>query len=171
MSTVSHGLVEQRRVIDVNSVRGDLVAVQFEDVGEWNADHRAIMARISDLSLADCGRGVAPRAQQFVSAGRNGREKTRRGRVDGFMADDNRRIAKAKLRIRGEEGNKTSCVASVDDGENTLPPRAIGLKDRLGYYGNIHRIVGDIRVMDLRSRNCPTAEHTRCNDRVLMNKE
>jgi hypothetical protein len=25
--------------------------------------------------------------------------------------------------------------------------------------------------MDLRSRGCPSAQHTRCNDRVLMNEE
>jgi hypothetical protein len=87
------------------------------------------------------------------------------------MADDDRRIAETKLRIRSEEGNKTTRVTGVDDGENTLPPRAIGLKDRLGYYGNVHPIIDNIRVMDLRSRSCPTAQHTRCNDRILMNKE
>ena len=171
MSMVSDGLVEQRRVIDVNAVRGDLVTAQFKDVGEWNADHRAIMARIADLSLAHRGRSAVPCALQPVPARRNGREETRHGRVDGFMADDDRRIAETKLRIRSEEGNKTTRVTGVDDRENTLPPRAIGLKDRLGYYGNVHRIIGNIRVMDLRSRGCPAAQHTRCHDRVLMNEE
>ena len=104
-------------------------------------DHRAIVARIAHLSLADCSRSAVPRAQQFVPAGRNGREKPRRGRVDGFMADDDRRIAKMKLRIRSEEGNKTSRVAGVDDGEYTLPPRPIGLKERLGYDSSVHRII------------------------------
>jgi hypothetical protein len=147
MSTVSATLIEQRRIIDVDAVCGDLVAAQFKHVGEWNAEHRAIVARIGDLPLADCGRGAVPRAQRFVSAGRNGREKTRRGCVDGFMADDDRRIAKTKLRIRSEEGNKTSRVTGVDDRENTLPPRAIGSKDMLGYFRNVHRMIGTIRFM------------------------
>ena len=145
MSPVSNGLVEQRRIIDVNAVRGNLVAAQFKDVGEWNTEHRAIVARIGHLSLADRSRGAIPRAQQFVPAGSNGREKARRGRVDGFMTDDDRRIAKAKLRIRSEEGNKTSRVAGVDDGENTLPPRAIGLKVRLRYDSSVHCEVNNIR--------------------------
>jgi hypothetical protein len=106
MSTVSAGRIEQRRNIDADAVRGDLAAAQFKDVGERNAAHRAIVARIGYLSLAHRARSAVPRAEQPVSAGRNGREKTRRGRVDGIMADDDRRIAKAKLRIRSEEGNK-----------------------------------------------------------------
>jgi hypothetical protein len=135
---------KERRIINVNAVRGDLVAAQFKDVGEWNPDHRAIVARIGHLSLADCSRSAVPRAQQFVPAGRNGREKPRRGRVDGFMADDDRRIAEMKLRVRSEEGNKTSRVAGVDDGEDALPPRAIGLKEVLGYDSSVHCIIGNI---------------------------
>ena len=63
------------------------------------------------------------------------------------MTDDDRRVAKPKLRIRSEEGNKTSRVTGVDDGENTLPPRAIGPKDMLGYNSNVHRMIGTIRFM------------------------
>ena len=63
------------------------------------------------------------------------------------MADDDRRIAKTKLRIRSEKGNKTGRVAGVDDAENTLPPRAIRLKERLGYDSNIHRIISNIRFL------------------------
>ena len=131
MSTGSDGPVEQRRIIDVNAVRGDFFALHLKDVGEWNAAHRTIVARIGHLTLADCGRSAAPRAQQSVPAGRNGREKPRRGRVNGFMADDDRSIAKAKLRIRSEQINEAGRVAGVDDREHTLPPCAIRLKDRL----------------------------------------
>jgi hypothetical protein len=147
MSRVSGGTAEQRRIINVNAVRGDLVAAQLEDVGEWNADHRAIVARIGYLSLADRSCSAVPGAEQPVPAGRNGREKPRRGRADGFMADDDRRIAKTKLRVWSEEGDKTSRVAGVNDGENTLPPRAIGLKERLGYDSSVHSIIRDIRFL------------------------
>jgi len=145
MNTDSDGLAEQRRVIDVNAVDGDHVAAQLKDVDEWNADHRTIVARIGHLSLTNRGPSTVPRAQQPVPAERNGREKTRRSRVDGLTADDHRSIAKAKLRIWSEEANKTSRVTGVDDCEYTLPPREIGLKDFLGCYSSVHRVVGYFR--------------------------
>jgi hypothetical protein len=134
-----HGLgrfSEQRRVIDVNAIRGDLVAAQFKNVGEWNADHRAIVARIGNLSLADRGPCPVPRAEQPVSAGRDRRKKRRRRCLDGFVADDYGSIAEPKLRIRSEELDEVIRVAGIDNRKHPLPPCTIGLR---GTFRNARR--------------------------------
>ena len=137
MSAMSDRFSEQRRVIDVNTIRGDLVGAQFKNVGEWNADHRAIVARVSNFSLADCGPCPVPRAAQPVSARRDRRKKRRHRCVDGFVADDYRSIAEPKLRIRSEELNEAVSVAPVDNREHLLPPRWVGLHHTIGRDDNL----------------------------------
>lgn len=136
MSTELRRFSEQRRVVDVNAVRGDLAGAQFKNVGERNADHRAIVARIGNLSLADCGPFRVPRAEQPVSARGYSRKKGRYSRADGFMADDHRSIAEPKLRIRSEELDETVRVAGIDDRKHTLPPCTIRLPIIFWYDGD-----------------------------------
>jgi hypothetical protein len=136
MSRGLTGRFEQRRVIDVNAIRGDFVDTQLKNVDEWNADYRAIMARIRNLSLADCGPGPAPGAEHPVPARCDRVKKSRHRRVDGFVADDDRSIAEPKLRIRSEETNEVIRVAGIDQRKHALPPYAIGLRGTFWYGGD-----------------------------------
>jgi hypothetical protein len=69
-----------------------------------------------------------PRHQKLVMAGGyRGKECCHR-RANLFSAGDHRSISEAELRVRREQTQETRRVASVDDGEQTPPPRAIGLK-------------------------------------------
>jgi hypothetical protein len=144
---------EERRVIDINPIRSNLVAAQMKNIGEWQAQHRAVVARIRDLPLANRGRCPVPGIEQPVPAGRYRREKRRHGRVDGFMANDRRSIAESKLRIWSEQPNEPSRVAGVDDRKHPLPPGAIGLKERRWRGG----VVGSYHF----------AQHTRRRDNVV----
>jgi len=136
MSTVLDRFSEQRRVIDVNAIRGDLVGAQLKNIGEWNADHRAVVARIGYLSLANRGPCPAPDTEQPVSAGRDRRKKRRHRCVDGFVADNYRSITKPKLRIRSEELNEVVRITGVDNCQDPLPPCAIGLRGTIWYDGD-----------------------------------
>jgi hypothetical protein len=136
MSTVLDRFSEQRRVIDINAIRADLVGAQFKHVDEWNADHRAIVACIGNLSLANGGSGAAPRAEQPVSAGGDRRKKRRHRCADGFVADDCRSIAEPKLRIRREELNEVICIPGIDNRKHALPPCTIGLRGTFWYGGD-----------------------------------
>ena len=151
-AALAHG-AEERGVVDINPIGGNLVAAQIKNIGEWHTEHRAVVARIPDLSLANRGRGPVPRIEQPVPAGRYRCEKCRHGRVDGFMADDDRRIAKTKLRIRSEQLNEPGRVAGVDDRKHLLPPGAIWLEERFWRGG----------VVD----SYHFAQHTRRRDNVL----
>jgi hypothetical protein len=131
MSAVLVRRFEQGGVIDVNSICGDLVAPQLENVREWDADHRAIVARVGNLSLACCGRSSIPCAEHSVPAERYRRKERRCGSPDGFVADNHGRIAKPKLRIRSEELNETVRVARVDNCEHPLPPCTVALHDAI----------------------------------------
>jgi hypothetical protein len=58
-------------------------------------------------------------------------KEARHGRINGLVPDDRRRIAEAELRIGGQKTQEARHVASIDGREQTLPPRVIGLNDRL----------------------------------------
>jgi len=150
MSAALARFSEQRRVIDVNAIRGDLVGTQFKNVGEWNADHRAIVARIGNLSLANRGPRPAPRGEQPVSAGRDRRKERRHRFLNGCVADDYGSIAEPKLRIRSEELDEVIGIAGIDNRKHPLPPCTIGLRGTFGCGGN----------------HC--AEHTRRRDNILI---
>ena len=150
MSAALARFSEQRRVIDVNAIRGDLVGAQFKNVGEWNADHRAIAARIGNLSLANRRPCPAPDTEQPVSAGRDRRKKRRHRCVDGCVADDCRSITEPKLRIRSEELNEVIRITGIDNRKHPLPPCTIGLRGTFWHDGD----------------HC--LQHTRRHGRVLI---
>jgi len=128
MNTLSVSRFEQRGVIDINAIRSNFVIAQLENISERNADDRAIVARVGNLSLAGGGSCPIPRAQHPVSAGRDRREKRRCSLVDGFAADDHGRIPEPKLRIRSEQINEVIRVAGIDNRKHALPPHTIGVR-------------------------------------------
>ena len=131
MSAVSGNSAEERRVINVDAIRGDLCTAQLKNIGERHGDRRAVVAGIGHCSLTGNGCGPAPSPHQLVATRGYRREKTCHGRANRLGTNDRRGVTEAKLRIRSEEIQEGRRVARIDDSEQTLPPRMIGLKDML----------------------------------------
>jgi hypothetical protein len=120
-------VTEERGIIDVNAIGGDLLGAQFEDVGKGNGKHRAIMARVGYLSLADGGPSLVPGTENPVPAGANRRKKPRGRCSYRFLTDDHRNIAELKPCIRSEQVNEGIRIAGVDNREYMRPPSTIAL--------------------------------------------
>ena len=138
MSPASGRSGKQRGVIDVNAIRRDLVALEFEDIGERYAERRAIVARISYHSLTNCRGSVVPDVQQLVPARGNGGKETRHDGADSIGSDNRWRVAEAKLCVRCQQINEAGSVAGINDREDPLPPVTIGPKGLLCYGSGIH---------------------------------
>jgi hypothetical protein len=133
MSPASVGRFEECGVVDIDAICGYLSSAQFENVGERDADHRSIVARVGNLSFANAGPCPAPRAEQPMSAGCDRRKKSGHRSVYRFMSDDDRRVAEPKLRICGQKLDEVIGFAGVDDREHALPPRTIDARVAFTY--------------------------------------
>jgi hypothetical protein len=133
MSAVSGRRVKERRIIDVNAVRGDLIPAQLEHIGERHRDGGAIMARVGHYPLAGYRRPIAPGqgAQQTVTARSDRREKLSRCYPDRLGACDRRCTAERELRIGRQKVNECGRVASVNGRKQPTPPGLIRFKDTL----------------------------------------
>lgn len=154
MSALSGRCAKERRVIDVNAVRGDLFAAQLEHVGERHRDGRAIMARIGHCALAG-NRGaltVGPRAQHSVPARGYRCEKPRRGGTNRLGTDDRRGIAEPELRIGSKMFNECRRIASVDGRKQPLPPSLVRLKDMLCCDCHLQSILDPISTCLIKDR-------------------
>jgi hypothetical protein len=131
MSTVSGNCAEERRVIDVNAVCGDLCTAELKNIRERNAHRRTVMAGIGHNPFTRNGCGPAPRSEQLVPTRCYRREKTFHGRGNRLGADDRRGVTEAKMRVRSEKIQEGCRVPSINGREQTLPPHLIGPKDMI----------------------------------------
>jgi hypothetical protein len=133
MSAASGRLVKERRIIDVDAVRGDFFAAQLEHVGERHRYIRAIVARVGHDPFAGYRRASAAShgAHQMVVARGDRREKLGGGDANRLGANDRRSIAKPELRVGSQKADECRRVASVDGRKQPLPPGFIRLKDTL----------------------------------------
>jgi hypothetical protein len=146
MSLALGKIAEQRRIIDIDAVCRDLVALKFEHIGERNTERGTIVAPVSHHSFAYCRRSAVPDVQQLVPARGNGREETRHGAAYGIGTDDRRCIAEAEPCVRCQQIDEGSGVAGVNDREKALPPGTIG-QEGLRRGGGAHGASRSIRFM------------------------
>lgn len=123
--------MKERRVIDVDAVRGDLCTAQFEDIGERHGDGRALVARVGHDSLAGYRCSPAPGSQQLMLTCGYRCEEACHGRTNRLAPNDRWRITEAELCIWCKKTQKAWHVVSIDGREQTLPPHVIGLNDML----------------------------------------
>jgi hypothetical protein len=133
MSAASGQRVKERRIIDINAVRGDLFPAQLEHIGERHRDGGAIVARVGHDPLAGYRRPITPRqgAQQTVTARSDRCEKLSRCNADRPGAGDRRCAAERELRIGRQKVNECGRVASVNSCKQPMPPGLIRFKDTL----------------------------------------
>ena len=123
MSRASDLTTEQRGIIDVNAILGDLITAHFKDVTERNGQYRAVVTRVAYLALADRGPSLVPDAEHPMPAGANRRKKPGRCCSYCIMADHHRNISELKVRIRSEQAMKAS-ASPASTIANTRPHHA-----------------------------------------------
>ncbi len=121
---------KQRRDVDVDSIRGNLLAAQLKYVGEGKGDDRSVVSCIGNFAFTAGRFAGAPARNQTMLARSDGSEESRHGGTDFPGALNHRRIAEAKLRVRSQEADKPRRIARVNRPEQAFPP--IRIRQRLG---------------------------------------
>jgi hypothetical protein len=140
MSPASGVMTEERGIIDVDAIGGDLVAAHFKYVGERYTEHRAVMTRIDYLALANGGPSVIPDLKNPMLTGTNRRKKPRRRCAYGVTTGDHGNVSELKLRIRSEQVHEGIRIAGIDNRKYARPPSAIALYGIRGYDIDAHGI-------------------------------
>jgi hypothetical protein len=140
MSRASGVMTEERGIIDVDAIGGDLVAAHLKYIGERNTEHRAIVTRIDHLSLANGGPSLIPELKNPMLTGANRRKKSRRRCAYRVTTGDHGNVSELKLRIRSEQVNEGIRIADIDNRKYARPPSAIALYSCGGYNIDAHGI-------------------------------